>query len=112
MLSYITPPVALCAFAASTIAKASPMKIGITACRLGGAIFILPFFFVIDPALVMQGEPLEVIYAFITAALGMFLLGSGFEGYMIGVGNLHFGATGYLVRGAFALSGIALAFPG
>ena len=112
MLSFITPPVALCAFAAATIAEAPPMKIAVTACRLGGAIFILPFFFVIDPVLVMQGEPLEIVLAVLTASLGMFLLGSALEGYLIGVGDMHFGATGYLVRSAFAFSGIALALPG
>jgi TRAP-type uncharacterized transport system fused permease subunit len=112
MLSFITPPVALCAFAAATIAKASPMKIAFTAVRLGGAIFILPFFFVINPVLVLQGPPLDVIYALITASLGMFLLGSALEGYMIGLGNLHFGFASYLFRIALAIAGASLAFPG
>jgi TRAP-type uncharacterized transport system fused permease subunit len=112
MLSFITPPVALCAFAAATIAQAPPMKIAATAVRLGGAIFILPFFFVINPVLVMQGTALEVIYALSTASLGMFLMGSALEGYMIGVGDFHFGLTGYLMRGAFFVSGIAMALPG
>jgi len=112
MLSFITPPVALCAFAAATIAQAPPMKIAATAVRLGGAIFILPFFFVINPVLVMQGTALEVIYALSTASLGMFLMGSALEGYMIGVGDFHFGLTGYLIRGAFFVSGIAMALPG
>ena len=112
MLSFITPPVALCAFAASTIAQASPMKIAVTACRLGGAIFILPFFFVLNPVLVMQGTPLAIVYAFLTAALGMFLLGSALEGYMIGVGNLHSIYLGSLYRAAFAISGVSFALPG
>lgn len=112
MLSFITPPVALCAFAAATIAQAPPMKIAATAVRLGGAIFILPFFFVINPVLVMQGTAPEVIYALSTASLGMFLMGSALEGYMIGVGDFHFGAEGYLMRGGFLISGIAMALPG
>ena len=112
MLSYITPPVALCAFAAASIAQVSPMKIAAVACRLGGAIFVLPFFFVIDPVLVMQGEAMAVVQAFLSAALGMFLLGSALEGYMIGVGNLRSGVDSYLFRSTFALSGIALALPG
>ena len=112
MLSFITPPVALCAFAAASIAEASPMKIALTACRLGGAIFVLPFFFVLNPVLVMQGEPMAIVHAVFTASLGMFLIGSAFEGYMIGVGEIQSGISNYLFRGAFALSGFLLAFPG
>jgi TRAP transporter 4TM/12TM fusion protein len=112
MLSYITPPVALCAFTAAGIAKASPMSIAITACRLGGAIFILPFFFVIDPALLMQGGGWHVVYTFITASLGMCLLGSALEGYMLGAGDLRLRKFGYVFRLALLLSGILLALPG
>ncbi|MCP3969965.1 MAG: TRAP transporter fused permease subunit, partial [Rhodobacteraceae bacterium] len=46
MLSYITPPVALGAFAAATIAKARPMLTGLHAMRLGSIIYFIPFFFV------------------------------------------------------------------
>ena len=112
MLSFIAPPVALCAFAAATIAEVPPMRIAVTAVRLGGAIFILPFFFVIDPVLVMQGTASEVLYALFTAGLGMFLMGSALEGYMIGVGDLHFGFASYLFRGALVAAGVALALPG
>lgn len=112
MLSYVTPPVALCAFTAADIAKASPMKIALTACRLGGAIFILPFFFVIDPALLMQGGAWQVVQAFVSAALGMGLLGSALEGYLVGIGSLRFGPLSYLVRVVLGLSGILLALPG
>ncbi|MBU2578402.1 TRAP transporter large permease subunit, partial [Patescibacteria group bacterium] len=112
MLSYITPPVALCAFAAADIAKASPMNIAITACRLGGAIFLLPFFFVIDPALLMQAEASQVVYTFLTASLGMCLLGSALEGYILGIGDLRLWPFSYLFRGALLFSGILLALPG
>ncbi|MEW6671801.1 MAG: TRAP transporter fused permease subunit [Thermodesulfobacteriota bacterium] len=112
MLSYITPPVALCAFTAAGIAKASPMRIGIMACRLGGAIFILPFFFVIEPALLMQGDWWQIVYTFITAALGICLLGSALEGYLMGIGNLRTWPYGILFRGALLLAGALLALPG
>jgi TRAP transporter 4TM/12TM fusion protein len=111
MLSFITPPVALCAFAAATIAKVSPMRIGITAVRLGGAIFLLPFFFVLNPVLVLQGAAPQILYALFTACAGMFLLGSALEGYMIFLGDFHF-MTGYLIRVAFFIAGITLALPG
>jgi len=109
MLAYITPPVALTAIVAANIADASPMKIAMTACRLGGAIFIVPFFFVLDPALVMQGEPVHIICKFITTALAMGILGSALEGYLMGIGNIE---SDYLVRGILVISSIGLAFPG
>src|SRR3546814_3143583 len=49
MISFITPPVALATFAASSIARTSPFKIGFQAVRLGAVIYIVPFFFVLNP---------------------------------------------------------------
>jgi len=112
MLSYVTPPVALCAFTAAGIAKAPPMKIAFTACRLGGAIFILPFFFVIDPALLMQAGAWQVATTSLTAALGMCLIGSALEGYMMGIGDLRPWPFSFLFRGALLLSGILISLPG
>jgi len=113
MLSYITPPVALCAFAAANIANVSPMKIAFTACRLGGAIYILPFLFVLDPALTMQGDPQQIIYAFLSCALGVIILSSGLEGYLIGIGNLRrFGSISIFLRVILIMSGLSLALSG
>ena len=53
MLSMITPPVALAAFAAANITKAGPMETGWAACRIGWAKFVLPFMFVLSPTLLM-----------------------------------------------------------
>lgn len=113
MLSYITPPVALCAFTAANIAHASPMKIAFTACRLGGAIYILPFFFVLDPALTMQGDAMQIIYAFLSCALGLIILSSGLEGYLIGIGDLRrFGSISIFLRGILIISGFSLGLSG
>ncbi|MGL6249827.1 MAG: TRAP transporter permease, partial [Billgrantia desiderata] len=60
MLSFITPPVALGAFAAATVAGARPMATGLQAMRLGSVIYFIPFLFVLNPALIMQGEPLQI----------------------------------------------------
>ena len=56
MLSFITPPVALGAFAAATVAGARPMSTGLQAMRLGSVIYFIPFLFVLNPALIMQGD--------------------------------------------------------
>ncbi|MCL2000813.1 MAG: TRAP transporter fused permease subunit, partial [Planctomycetes bacterium] len=63
VLSQVTPPVALAAFAAAAIAKANPYKTGFIGVGLGMAIFILPFGFIRDQALLWQGEPLKILIA-------------------------------------------------
>ncbi|MGB9699118.1 MAG: TRAP transporter permease [Thermodesulfobacteriota bacterium] len=106
MISFITPPVALAAFPAATIAQTSPIKVGYTASRLGGVIYLLPFIFVFNPALILQSGIPEVVQAVLSAALGVILIGSSFEGYLIGVGHLHFG-----LRVIFFAAGVALSIP-
>ena len=54
MLSFITPPVALGAFAAASIAGSSALATGFKAMRLG-VIYFIPFFFVLEPALILSG---------------------------------------------------------
>ncbi len=106
MISFITPPVALAAFPAATIAQTSPLKVGFTASRLGGVIYLLPFIFVFNPALILQAGPLEVLEAILSAGLGVILIGSSFEGYLVGIGLLRLG-----YRIAFLVAGIALSVP-
>ena len=53
VLSAITPPVALAAFAAAPIANANPMRVGVVAMRLTVAGFIVPFLFVLNPSLLL-----------------------------------------------------------
>ena len=74
IVSAITPPVALAAYAAAGIAKDSPMKIGFTACRIGLAVFLVPYFFVFQPALLMKGEPQTILWVTFTGMVGVFLL--------------------------------------
>ena len=51
MLSSITPPVALAAYAAASISQGNPLKIAVLACQFGMGAFAVPYFFVYDPAL-------------------------------------------------------------
>ena len=80
VLSAITPPVALAAYAASGIAKANPLKIGFTACKIGVVAFIIPFFFAYQQALLWVGSAPEILLAFCTAAIGSLGLAVGMEG--------------------------------
>ncbi len=106
MISFITPPVALGAFAGGSVAGSPPMKTGFQAMRLGVAIYFLPFFFVLNPALILHGPALEVLLTFFTCAIGVGLLACSMEGYMIGLGRLA-----RWIRPFIFASGILLGFP-
>ena len=88
------------------------MSIAVVSCRLGVAKYLLPFFFIIDPSLLMQGEILDVIQAFFTTAVGLILVGSALEGYLIGLGNLRQGGLAWIFRVLLIAGGIMLSLPG
>jgi TRAP transporter 4TM/12TM fusion protein len=89
MMSYITPPVAVAAVAASTIAGSHPMKTGLMSMRLGIILFILPFLFVFSPTLILHGEPLHIIKDVTTAVIAVWLLASAFEGWLYWMGRIE-----------------------
>lgn len=111
MLSFITPPVALAAFAAASVAQVSPMRAGWEAMRLGAIIYFIPFFFVLNPALLLQGELSEVLLMISTALVGVVLISAGLQGYLIGYGSLGKGSLSIVARAFMSLSGLALAAP-
>ena len=111
MLSFITPPVALAAFAAASVAQVSPMRAGVEAMRLGAIIYFVPFFFVFNPALLLQESAFENIQAISTALVGVALVSAALQGYLIGVGDLGEGSKGILIRSLVGLSGLTLALP-
>ncbi|AWB82731.1 C4-dicarboxylate ABC transporter [Corynebacterium yudongzhengii] len=81
-VSYITPPVGLAAFAAAGISKASPMGTSIEAMKFGAVKYIVPFGFVLNPALVAQGSLAEIAIAFVCSIVGVFALAGAFSGYV------------------------------
>lgn len=112
MLSFITPPVALAAFAAASVAGSKPMETGFEAMRLGTVIYFIPFFFVFNPALLLVGSPGEVVIVLITALVGILLVSAGLQGYLIGVGSLGSGLLGFVGRLFLVAGGLTLAAPG
>ena len=106
MISFITPPVAVGAIVAAGLAGADAMKTGFQAIRLGVVIFFIPLFFVIEPALVLHGSPVAIVVSLSTAVVGIILIASGIEGYLVVVGRLN-----PLVRPVVILSGGLLAYP-
>ncbi|WP_245779613.1 TRAP transporter permease [Desulfoscipio geothermicus] len=83
IISAITPPVALAAYAAAGIAKDEPMKIGITACKIGLAAFIVPFLFAGQPALIGVGDGWHIAWSTFTALIGVMALAGGCIGFVV-----------------------------
>jgi len=105
LMSMITPPVAIAAFAAATLAGSKPMETGMAAVRLGWIAYIIPFVFVLSPALLMDGGIFEVLSSFVTAVLGVWIASCGFIGYL-------FRPIGMIFRLIFIAAGLALLLPG
>jgi TRAP transporter 4TM/12TM fusion protein len=81
IMSMVTPPVALAAFAAANIAGADVDRTGWTATRIGWAAYAVPFLFVLSPALLMQGSALSIVGATAAAAAGIWLGTIGVVGH-------------------------------
>ena len=114
ILGTLTPPVSLAAFAAAGIAGSNPMTTGVTAFRLAIPGFVVPYFFVINPTLVGQGDPLNIAIDMITAIIGVFFMGYALEGFIKRriniVKRLMCAAAGILlIYPDYMISGIGLA---
>ena len=73
MLSMITPPVALAAYAAANIARVSGWNAGWASVAFGWSAFVLPFLFVGRPSLLMDGTPLAIVLDLARTSLGIYL---------------------------------------
>lgn len=111
MVSYITPPVALGAFAAASMAGANAFKTGVEAMKLGGVIYFVPFFFVLNPALIGQGTAGEVIVVLFCALVGIWFISAALQSYLAFVGTLGTGATSMVSRIMLLISGFMIAAP-
>jgi TRAP-type uncharacterized transport system fused permease subunit len=80
--SDLTPPTCLSPFAAAAIAGSPPMATAWQAMRLGAVLFIVPFMFVYQPALLMMGPWSDILLAFARAAIGVFCLAAGLQGWL------------------------------
>ena len=95
--SNITPPVALACFPAARIAESSYFKVGFAAVGFGFVTYVVPFAFVINPALILEGSPLEVISSLVFAVLGVALAAVGIGGRAPIIGQLPVAASVVLV---------------
>jgi TRAP transporter 4TM/12TM fusion protein len=109
MMSFVTPPVAVAAFAAASVAKADPFRTGFTAMRFGWVAYIVPFLFVYSPTLILVGTLDHIVIDFGSALASIWLISAGFVGYALRpLAAWERGA--FVAAGAFLLMPIAL-FP-
>ena len=108
-LSNITPPVAMSSYVASGIADSNQTKTSLIAVKLGLTGFILPFFFLNNPILLIGSTPdvsvLVTIRAVITSSIGAVALSAGLQGYLLR--NLAI-----IERGLLIISGLLFIEPG
>ncbi|MEP7062410.1 MAG: TRAP transporter permease [Betaproteobacteria bacterium] len=128
IMADLTPPVALAAFAAASIAKASPMRIGWKATHIAIAGFVIPYMAVYDPALMLQPDAsnhlsfVAVVYVVFKTVIAIGLWGAASIGYLRGPINVlervfAFVAASFLVAAApwtdqvgFAMSAVFIAW--
>lgn len=79
--SFITPPVCIAVYVACGLSGANVWKTGWQAMRLAPAIFLVPFIFALQPALMLRGTMVQNITAAITSIIGAISIASGIRGY-------------------------------
>lgn len=104
VLSNMTPPVALAAFAAGTVAQDNPMKIALTAMRIGVVAFIVPFAFAYDSSLLLEGDLVSIAWVIVSTFIGGYFLSIAFAGFFNERLNL-------LNRSWLILAGLMTFFP-
>lgn len=86
-LSNITPPVAMSSYVAAGIAGSNQTKTGLLSVRLGLVGFLIPFFFLDNPILLIGADPAATVagslWAAFTASIGTVALVGGLEGWFL-----------------------------
>ncbi len=101
VMSAITPPVALAAYAGAAIAGSDPMKTSVESFKIGLAAFVVPFMFFSSPALLMQGTWFGIVHVFLSACLGIFLLAAAVQAWF-------FGPLSVWLRGVLLVAALAM----
>jgi len=104
MLSMITPPVAIAAYAAANIARVSGWTAGWTAVVVGWSTFFIPFLFVTEPSMLMNDTALAIGWNFARNILGIFVGTAGIVGFA-------FSPLSTPMRVAFGAAALAILIP-
>ncbi len=85
VISAITPPVALAAYAGAAIAGSDPMRTSFTSFLYGAAAFLVPFMFFYSPSLLLQGgDWVRIVHYAVTAIVGVYLLAGSLQRWFLG----------------------------
>ena len=90
ILSAITPPIATASYAAASVAKDDPMRLGWVAWKIGLSGYNLPFMFIVSPELLMMGNLMSILLATVSGVMGIYALSVALEGYFKGDLNIVF----------------------
>lgn len=104
MLSMITPPVAIAAYAAANIARVSGWTAGWTAVVVGWSTFFIPFLFVTEPSMLMNDTAVSILWNFARNILGIFVGTAGIVGFA-------FAPLALPMRMAFGVAALAILIP-
>jgi TRAP transporter 4TM/12TM fusion protein len=104
MMSMITPPIALAAFAAASISRGDPMRTGYAAMRMGWVAYVIPFVFVLSPTLLAVGAPWKIALNVVTATIGVYVASVAMVGYFTR-------PLGAVTRVLLGVGGLAAVFP-
>jgi TRAP-type uncharacterized transport system fused permease subunit len=105
MMSMVTPPDAMAAYAGAAIAGADMMKTGMTASYFSLSAYFLPFMFALNPAFLMIGTTSDILMATVRGVVGVMTLSAVVTGHL---------KTPLQVRQRLALfiAAVALIYPG
>ena len=90
IVSDLTPPVALAALCGAGIAKARFWPTAFNATMIGVAAYIIPFFFVYNPVLLLGQLPFSIttVQASVFAIIGIIAISCGLFGYVVDKANI------------------------
>ncbi|WP_295808466.1 TRAP transporter large permease subunit, partial [uncultured Nitratireductor sp.] len=101
VMSAITPPVALAAYAGSALAGSDPVRTSVESFRIGLAAFVVPYMFFFSPAMLLDGSWFEIAHVAVTAIVGVYLLSCSVQGWFLG-------RAGPAVRIGLAAAGLTM----
>lgn len=104
-LAAVTPPTCVPCVIGANLAGGNWLKVAWVGMRLGIVAFFMPFFFVLEPALLARGSLREIVIHSFSGMIGAVLLASGLFGYMRSKTNI-------LIRFLYLVGGVLLLWPG
>ena len=104
IMSLITPPIAIAAFTAATLARADAFKTVWAAVRFGWVAYLIPFLVIASPVMIMDGAWQHILASFVTAVVGVWFVTAS----IVGVWREPMSRS---VRAAFMCAGLLLIVP-